>query len=295
MEKTVLVFGVTGRQGGATAKHLLKSGWKVRGITRNPDKEKAKQAKASGVEMIKANLDDPETLKGAFSDVYGVFSVQNPWITGLKKEVEHGKRIVNMANDAGVKHLIYASAGTGKSDTNVPHFNSKVEIEEALKASGVPYTILRSVSFMELMRDKDFLPPLVMWSVMPKILGENHPIMWISADDVGAIAAAALKDPDKFTGKELSLGADLKSVKECKELYLKTYDKQPKRIPAPVWIFKKMQYDLHQMFLWMKSRSEPITVIEETTEIHPNALTVERWMKKMKEIDNPSPPPVRDF
>lgn len=295
MDKTVVVFGVTGRQGGAAAKHLLKTGWSVKGVTRNPDSKKAIKLSASGVELVKADLDNPEALKKAFDGVNAVFSVQNPWITGLEKEIEHGIRIAEMAVAADVKHLVYASAGTGESNTGVPHFNSKIEIEAHIKSLGIPFTILRSASFMELMRDKDFLPPLVMWNVKPKILGEDFPVMWISTDDVGAIAAVVCNEPDTFIGKELSLGADLKSVKGCREIYKSVYGKLPKRIPAPVWLFKLMQNDLYQMFLWMKSRLEPKSIIDETRQIHSGALTVERWMQKMKEVDFPSAGQVRDF
>lgn len=295
MEKTVLVFGVTGRQGGAAATHLLKSGWKVRGVSRNPEKEKAKKLASADIEMVKGDLDDSESLKGAFTGVHSVFSVQNPWITGLKKEVEHGRRIVDMAADAGVKHLVYASAGTGDKTTGVPHFNTKVEIEESVKASGVPFTILRSASFMELMRDKDFLPPLVMWNVMPKIIGYDFPVMWISAFDVGAVTATVFNNPEEFAGKELHLASDKKSVKECREIYRSVYGKPPKRVPAPAWLFKLMQKDLYKMFLWMLEHKEHEAIIEDTRKIHPEALTVEKWMKKMKEIDFPSPAAVQEF
>ncbi|TVR13422.1 MAG: NmrA/HSCARG family protein [Balneolaceae bacterium] len=277
MEKTVLVFGVTGRQGGAAAVYLQKAGWKVRGVSRNPEKDKAKKMVAAGIEMVKGNLDDPETVKDAFSGVHGVFSVQNPWITGLKKEVEHGRRIVDLASDAGVKHLVYASAGTGDKSTGVPHFNTKAEIEESVKASGIPFTILRSASFMELMRDKDFLPPLVMWNVMPKIIGDEFPVIWISAHDVGAVTASVFNNPGEFAGKELQLAADKQSVKECREIYTSLYGNPPKRIPAPAWLFKLMQKDLYKMFLWMLQYKEPESIIEDTRKIYPEALTVEKW------------------
>jgi uncharacterized protein YbjT (DUF2867 family) len=54
--------------------------------------------------------------------------------------------LVEAAKQAGVKHIVYSSVGSANQKTGIPHFDSKAEIEEALKASGIPYTIIRPVS-----------------------------------------------------------------------------------------------------------------------------------------------------
>ena len=40
---TILVTGATGNQGRPTVKHLVARGWHVRGLTRNPESDKAKR------------------------------------------------------------------------------------------------------------------------------------------------------------------------------------------------------------------------------------------------------------
>ena len=45
-DKTVLVTGATGRQGGAVIRHMLPKGWKLRALTRNPNSHAAKQLAA---------------------------------------------------------------------------------------------------------------------------------------------------------------------------------------------------------------------------------------------------------
>lgn len=278
-ENVILVTGATGREGGAVAKHLLYAGWKVRALTRNPDQPKAEELKEAGADLIKGDLDRPEELSMFFEDIYGVFSVQNPWITGLEKEVEHGIKIAEMAAAAGVKHLIYSSAGTGEAGTGIPHFETKVKIEERIKQLNIPYTILRPAGFMELMSDKDFVPPLVAWNVVGKIVGKDFPMSWVACEDIGAVAAKAFSDPESFIHKEIALVGDIRSIKECEEIYTSVNGKKPFRIPAPVWLFKLMQKDLYLMYGWMKENRDSEELVDETRQIHPGTMSVDAWMK----------------
>jgi uncharacterized protein YbjT (DUF2867 family) len=66
--------GRPGLQGGAVARHLLKLGkFEVRCLTRRPDSEAAKAFKQLGADMVKADLDDPASLKLALRGCTGVF------------------------------------------------------------------------------------------------------------------------------------------------------------------------------------------------------------------------------
>lgn len=58
-KKVVLVTGVTGAQGGSVARHLLSRGkFAVRGLTRNPESDKARALREAGVEIVRGDLDD---------------------------------------------------------------------------------------------------------------------------------------------------------------------------------------------------------------------------------------------
>jgi uncharacterized protein YbjT (DUF2867 family) len=279
-DKIILVTGATGRQGGAVAGHLLKEGWKVRALTRDPDKPNAKALKEAGADVIKGDLNNPKPLRLFFEDLYGVFSVQNPWITGLEKEVEHGIAIADMAAETGIKHLVYSSAGPGKPGTNVPHFDSKLKIEKHIKKLGIPYTILRPTGFMELMSDKDFVPPLMAWNVTGKVLGDDFPLTWVASDDIGAVAAKVFANTEEFAGGDIPIAGDLKSMAECRQIYYSIHNKYPLRIPAPVWLFKLMQKDIYLMYRWLQKESESDGIIDKTRELHPEVMNVESWMRK---------------
>jgi len=280
--RKILVTGATGRQGGAVAAQLLKQGYAVKILTRNPEKPKAVLLKKNGAEIIKGNFNDPEVLKKAMEGMHGVFSVQNPWVSGLDKEAEYGIRMADIAYQEGIAHFVYASAGNGLDDTGVPHFNSKRKIEKHIKQLGLPYTIIRSAGFMELMSDKDFLPPLVAWNVTEKVLGHDFKLYWIAVQDIGRAVAEIFKHPDKFTGKEISLAGDYKSMADCRKIYTSVYGKSPFRIPAPVWLFKLMQKDLWLMYQWMLSGGEPKNAIEETKKLIGDVTSVHEWMQMKK-------------
>jgi NAD(P)-dependent dehydrogenase (short-subunit alcohol dehydrogenase family) len=76
LKKTVLVLGATGRQGGATARHLLSRGWRVRAFARDRNKPAAQALHQAGAAVVQGDYDDRASLEAAMQGVYGVFSVQ---------------------------------------------------------------------------------------------------------------------------------------------------------------------------------------------------------------------------
>ena len=65
-DRTILITGVTGQQGGAVAHALQGSGLHLRGLTRTPDGERATALARQGVEVIKGDLDDEASLRDTF-------------------------------------------------------------------------------------------------------------------------------------------------------------------------------------------------------------------------------------
>jgi len=76
LKKTVLVLGATGRQGGATARHLLSNGWRVRALVRDPNKSATQALHQAGALVIQGDYEDRASLEAAMHGVYGVFSMQ---------------------------------------------------------------------------------------------------------------------------------------------------------------------------------------------------------------------------
>src|SRR5437016_14534647 len=150
MSRTILITGVTGNQGGAVAQALQGSGFRLRGLTRKPESERAAALARHGVDVVKGDLDDEATLRQALAGAWGVFGVQNSWEAGVEREEVQGKRLATLAREAGVEHYVYTSVESANRHTGVPHFDNKWRIEETVRSLGFPsHVILRPVFFME--------------------------------------------------------------------------------------------------------------------------------------------------
>src|SRR5246500_2753621 len=115
-DRTILITGVTGQQGGAVAQALQGAGFHLRGLTRKPDGERAAALARQGIDIVKGDLDDEAKL----------------------------------AREASVEHYVYTSVGSAHKRTGVPHFDNKWRIEETVRGLRFPsHVILRPVFFME--------------------------------------------------------------------------------------------------------------------------------------------------
>src|ERR1700674_1328364 len=104
-DRTILITGVTGNQGGAVAQALRGSGFRLGGLTRMPDSERAAALARHGVDVVKGDLDDEATLRRALAGAWGVFSVQNTLEAGVEREEAQGKRLATLARGAGGEHF----------------------------------------------------------------------------------------------------------------------------------------------------------------------------------------------
>jgi uncharacterized protein YbjT (DUF2867 family) len=128
---------------------------------------------------------------------------------------------------AGVRHLVYGSAGIG-SRTGVGSWDSKLIVQAHMETLALPLTVLRPTAFMELMTDKAFFPPVAMWHLMPKLMGADRPVLWLCVDDLGAIAAKAFAVPNRFIGADLHLVAEVRSNAECREIWREVNGRAPR-------------------------------------------------------------------
>lgn len=282
-DRVVVVTGATGRQGGAVARHLLSDGWRVRALTRKPKGKPARRLAALGAEVVGADMARRATLDVAFRDAYGVFSVQNPMTAGFDGEIDQGKNVADAAKKAGVQHVVYGSAGIGRR-AGVGSWDSKLIVQAHMETLGLPLTVLRPTAFMELMTDRGFFPPVAMWHLMPKLMGVERPVLWLCVDDLGAIAAKAFADPNRFIGADLHLVSDVRSNAECREIWREVNGRAPRRFPMPTWMFERfVGTDLTTMWRWLHANDIDVDGAQ-TRDILPTASTVQEWLSRLREM-----------
>ena len=137
-KKLIAVIGATGQQGGGVVRALQASGeFKVRALTRNPDKHRQ-----LADDVVKADLDRPETLPVAFKGAYGVFLVTDSREKGTG-ELMQATAAVRAASDASIKHFVWSTLPNVEAISggkfNVPHFTGKAKIDRIVKEAGFPH------------------------------------------------------------------------------------------------------------------------------------------------------------
>jgi uncharacterized protein YbjT (DUF2867 family) len=224
-KKIIAVVGSTGSQGTGLMNAILddpNGGFAARAITRDPSKDKAKAYAARGAEVVKADLNDVESLKKAFAGAYAVYGVTNFWeLFSGEKEKAQAKNIADAAKAAGVKHVIWSTLEDTRKlmsaddkrmpilqeKYRVPHFDAKAEANDYFKGQPVTYLV---TSF--------YWDNLYLFGLAPK-KGDDGVYSWtfpmgdaklagMAAEDIGKTAYAIIKAGDKYIGKTVGIAGE---------------------------------------------------------------------------------------
>lgn len=278
-DKTILVIGSTGQQGGAVARHLLKDGWKVRAFVRDEKKESASELKKLGAELFKGDMTDRDSLDKAMEGVYGVFSIQNFWEHGYDGELNQGKAVADAAKKANVSHFLQSSVGGAERNTKIPHFDVKYEIEKYLKSLNLPITIIRPVFFME--NFNSWFKPIEADGKLTLTIAmkADTKLQMIATDDIGGIAAIVFDNPEIYAGKEIEIAGDDLSIPEVAAIYCKVTGRKAVFSELPMDVLKSNSEEMAAMFQWFIDKGYEAD-LNEVKKIYPSLTSFEEWMKK---------------
>ena len=277
--RPVAVVGSTGLQGGATARALLQSGAAVRALTRDPGSSVGQALQDLGADVVAVNLDDPESLRHAFSGVDAVFAMTTPGRDQRADvEVTHGHAIADAAAAVGVPQVVYSSVGGAERHTGIPHFDSKRDVEEYLLAQGISATFVRPVFFMD--NFAQFMTPttedgtLVVRMPLPACIS----LQMIAAEDVGAVAAAVVLDPSRVAGGSVEIAGDELTGEQIAEAYSHRYGTPARYEPLPVEVLGD-NADQQAMFGWFARLPAYQADFAATRALAPSAMTFGRWLE----------------
>ncbi|MEU5743322.1 NmrA family NAD(P)-binding protein [Streptomyces tendae] len=227
----VLVTGATGRQGGATARALLASGVPVRALVRDPSAERAAAIAGLGAELVAGDLDDRDSVVRAAAGARAVFSVQMPDFTrrGFEGEVDQAVHLIEGALEAGVPQFVHTSvSGAGQHTSWVkdgwgwmePYYSAKAGIQDRVREAGFEHwTIVKPGYFMEnLLPSEAVVFPRGVRGGLVSLLKPSTRLSLVAVDDIGATAAAAVAEPERFDRVELELASDLLTMREIAEI-----------------------------------------------------------------------------
>lgn len=280
-DKTVLVTGATGRQGGAVVRHLLPKGWKLRALTRNAATHVAKELAGQGVEVVQGDLEDAAWLDRACRGVYGIYSVQDFWSVGAKREVQQGKNLADAAKKAGVQHFVYSSVGGAERNTGIPHWESKWEVEKHIRQLALPATIFRPAAFMEMYNVLEVEVGLLKGKLVDALRGDK-PYQTIATDDIGAFVALAFERPKEFIGLELEIAGSELTNRDAAKVFSRVLARPVRfsKLPLPI-VRLFMSKEFYKMFRWFNEagfKADIAALRRSYPEVHLH--TLEEWLRE---------------
>jgi uncharacterized protein YbjT (DUF2867 family) len=248
--RTVLVTGATGKQGGAVLRHLAAKKWKLRALTRNPESRAAQALRSQGAEVVRGDLEDARSLQSAVAGVYGVYSVQDFWSVGARREILQGKNLADAAAKAGVAHFVYSSVGGAERSSGIDHWESKWEVEKHLRNLKLPVTILRPAAFMENYYIQQVEVGILKGKLLDPIRADK-PYQTIASQDIGAFAALAFERPKDFLGVDLEIAGSELTNPQAAEVFSRVLGRPVKFRRLPMLAVKLfLGKEFYQMFRW---------------------------------------------
>ncbi len=150
MSETILITGAAGQLGQRVIHHLLET-YKVPAaslIAASRDPSKLASLSAKGVVTRAADFDDPATLEAAFKGADRLLIISTDALAVPGQRLKQHKAAVEAAAKAGVKHIAYTSMPSPDKSL-VTFAPDHLGTENAVKASGLPYTIIRNAWYMD--------------------------------------------------------------------------------------------------------------------------------------------------
>jgi uncharacterized protein YbjT (DUF2867 family) len=291
MEKKIIaVLGATGLQGKGVVNALKKEGtFKVRAITRNPDKYIG-----NADEVVFGDLTILESLSNAFKGAYGVFVVTNFWEGA--NELEQGKIAIEAAKKENVAHFIWSTLPNveviSKGKFEVPHFTEKAKVDEIVNTAGFTYyTFVQPPFYFQ-----NLVGQLGVQEQQDGSLGWALPIdpsksviHMADINDLGKVVAGAFLSPEKVgKGNYLSLAAGCYSFNDILSAF-KANGKEYSFTYIPSEVFSKFPFEgadeLAQMFSYFEESTymgpNSDTQIEMANEISiEKYASLEEWIKQ---------------
>lgn len=176
---SILVTGASGTVGGTVVAALQDA---------HADVRRAQREIGTGVDAVRLDFTDPTSWQPAFTGVESMFLMRPPALGNVRRDLLPA---VAAARDCGVRHVVFLSLQGAERNRVVPH----AAVEGWLRTSGMAWTFVRpsffgqnlSTTHASDIRDRDEI-------VVPAGRGATA---FVDAEDVGAVAAAALLDPER--------------------------------------------------------------------------------------------------
>ena len=244
-QRTILVTGATGQQGGSLARLLLQKEHKVYALTRNAQSSSAQDLRNRGANIVKGDLDDSDSLEHAVKDVESVFLMGTPFEDGTEGEIRRGKLMTDIAKKNGIEHLVYSSVANADKNTGIPHFESKYKVEQHIKNLGIPHTIIGPTFFME-----NLLGPGLEQGQLALPLSPSTTLQQSALENIAEFSALVLERHKPFLGKRIDIASDEVTGEQATNILSNMLGYTVRYVPVPLEQIYQGNEDMARMYEW---------------------------------------------
>jgi uncharacterized protein YbjT (DUF2867 family) len=244
-QRTILVTGATGQQGGSLARLLFQKKHKVYALTRNAQSSSAQDLRNRGANIVKGDLDDSDSLEHAIKDVESVFLMGTPFEDGTGGEIRRGKLMTDIAKKNGIQHLVYSSVANADKNTGIPHFESKYKVEQHIKNLGIPHTIIGPTFFME-----NLLGPGLEQGQLALPLSPSTTLQQSALQNIAEFSALVLERHKPFLGKRIDIASDEVTGEQATNILSNMLGYKIRYVPVPLEQVYQGNEDLARMYEW---------------------------------------------
>jgi uncharacterized protein YbjT (DUF2867 family) len=170
---------------------------------------------------------------------------------GIEAEIREGKALVDVAKAMGIGHFVYSSVGSAERQTGVPHFDSKFQIEEYLRASGLPYTILRPVFFLF---NYNGMRSIVETGTLSQPLSPDTKLQQLSEDDYGEMVSEVFARFTDFANGEIEVASGEMTMPEVAAAFTHVLGKNVAYQQIPFEAFEQQAgAEMTTMYRWFEN------------------------------------------
>jgi uncharacterized protein YbjT (DUF2867 family) len=307
-KKIIAVVGATGAQGGGLVRAILadkSGGFAARALVRDVNSDKAQALAKQGVQVVAADVDDPESLKKAFAGAYGAFCVTFFWAHfSPEKELAQATAQAQAARHAGIKHVIWSTLEdtrrwvplsdnrmpTLMSKYKVPHFDAKGEADSVFKNLGVPTTFLLTSFYWDNLINFGMGPRKgpdgKLAFTMPM---DDKKLPGIAAEDIGKCAYGVFKKGRDFIGKTVGIAGEHLTGAQMAAALTKALGQEVQYIAVPPEVYRNFGFpgaqDLGNMFQFKRDFEQVFCSarnLDFSRALNPALKTFEKWLAENK-------------
>ena len=279
-KRKILVTGATGQQGGALARLLLQKKHEVYALIRSTKSEspKAQNLRNQGAKLVEGDLDKPDSLEQATNDIDSVF-LMGTWVeVGTEGEIRRGKMMVDIAKEKKIEHIVYSSVVNADKTTGIPHFESKYKVEQHIKNSGIPYTIIGPTFFMDNLLSYSLAGLQQGQVALP--LSPSRILQQSAVENIAEFSALALERRNSFIGKRIDIASDEITGEQAAKVLSNELGRKIRYEQVPMEQIRQASEDLAVMYEWFERIGTGVDVAalhKQYPEV--NWLTFKDWVK----------------